>query len=67
MPDLDAEAIAEAALKPAAGTQDGRSATAHPLLDQIEAAKFVATNTNAAARTWAGIPKHRAIPPGPQQ
>lgn len=67
MPDLDADVIAEAAQAPASASQDGRSATAVPIRDQIEAAKFKAANTSRTSAGWAGLGKAKAIPPGPQE
>jgi len=40
MPDLDADVIAQAAQQPASASQDGRSATAHSIPDQIAADKY---------------------------
>lgn len=45
MPDeLTPETIATAATEPAEAEKDGQSAAAHPIPDQIEAAKFAAAN-----------------------
>jgi len=67
MPDLDADTIAEFALKPAEAAGDGQSAKAHPIPDLILAAKFKAANAASSASTFAGLKKQRAIPPGPQE
>lgn len=45
MPDLTPESIAEAATKPASASQDGRSAAAVSIPDQITAAKFAAAES----------------------
>lgn len=65
MPDLDD--LDEAASQPASASQDGRSATAHPLKDRVELQKFKAANATTAGSTWSGLGKHRGIAPGPQQ
>lgn len=67
MPDLDADAIAEAAMKPETASQDGRSATAVSISEKIKAAKFQAANTSRTSAGWAGVGKVKAIPPGPQE
>ncbi|MFO0806666.1 MAG: hypothetical protein U0791_26470 [Gemmataceae bacterium] len=66
MPDLDADTIAEAAQGPASTSQDGRSAAAVPIPDQIEAAKFKAANVSGGG-SWGSVGKAKAIPPGPQE
>lgn len=46
MPDpVDADSIAEAAASPQSASVDGQQAAAHPIPDQIEAAKFAAVDT----------------------
>lgn len=61
MPDLD-DVAANAVTKPASAAQDGRSATAHPIPDQLAAvaaanaaAATTGTNANGGARSpWNG-------------
>lgn len=51
MPDdteLTPETIATAAAEPAEAEKDGQRAKAHPIPDQIEAAKFAAANATDA-------------------
>jgi hypothetical protein len=50
MPDLTPDTIATAAAGPASAAQDGRSATAHPIPDQLTAAAAAGT-ANAVAGT----------------
>ena len=59
------ESIAEAASQPAESSNGNQSAKAHPLKDQIEAAKFAAANTpTASGRKPRGFRFTRVIPPG---
>ncbi|MFO0806045.1 MAG: hypothetical protein U0791_23315 [Gemmataceae bacterium] len=64
MPDLDADTIADAAQQPANASQDGRSVTAVPIPDQIDAAKFQAANKASSNTRPRGIKLVRCIPPG---
>jgi hypothetical protein len=57
MPDLTADDIAEAASQPASASSDGQSAAAHPIPDQIEAAKFQATGTGLDGTNDNGGPR----------
>jgi hypothetical protein len=72
VPDLDADTIAAAAMKPASASQDGRAATAVSIPDQIKAlekleaqASVSGTNQNGGHRSgWAGLRPARVVPPG---
>ena len=56
------ETIRENAAAPAEATVDGRSAKQHPLPDQIEADRYLASKQ--AARRKLGIRMAKVIPPG---
>ena len=56
------ETIRENAAAPAEATVDGRSAKQHPLPDQIEADRYLASKQ--AARKKLGIRMSKVIPPG---
>lgn len=73
MPDpVTADSIAEAAANPQSASVDGQQAAAHPIPDQIEAAKFQAsnealdgTNDNGGPRSgWGRLRTARVVPPG---
>lgn len=73
MPDpVSADSIAEAAASPQSATVDGLQAAAHPIPDQIAAAKFPAsndaldgTNANGGPKSgWGRLRTARAVPPG---
>lgn len=73
MPDpVTADSIAEAAANPQSASVDGQQASAHPIPDQIEAAKFAASNTaldgtndNGGPRSaWGRLRTARVNPPG---
>lgn len=63
MPDLDADAIATAALEPKRVESDGQVAEAHPLKDLIEAAKVTAASTSPRG-AWKRATGCIGIPPG---
>jgi hypothetical protein len=54
---VDADSIAEAAAQPASATVEGRTAAAHPIPDQIAAAKFKLAQEALAAPPGGGAPK----------
>lgn len=66
------ESIAEAAAQPASASSDGRSATAHPIPDQLAALDRAAAEEAAEGTNAAGGPKSawnmtrmaKAVPPG---
>lgn len=63
MSDEISDQIAENALQPQSVTIDGQTVSEHSLPDQIAAAKFLASQTDAQA-TGLGIRFSKIIPPG---
>lgn len=56
MPDLD-DIATNATSKPASGSQDGRSASAHPIPDQIQAVGAQATSAAVSGTNRNGGPR----------
>lgn len=61
-PDDLTQSIRDNAAAPAEASVDGRSAKQHPLPDQIEADRYLASK--AAAKKNLGIRMSKVIPPG---
>ena len=62
-PPNDAEALREAARQPAKASVDGQSVEQHPLKDQIEADRYLASK-DAARKPGLGIKFAKIVPPG---
>ncbi len=62
-PPNDADALREAARQPAKASVDGQSVEQHPLKDQIEADRYLASKKAAKAKGL-GIRISQAVPPG---
>ena len=62
-PSSDEEALREAAEQPAKATVDGQSVEQHPLRDQIEADRYLASK-DAARKPGLGIKFAKIVPPG---
>ena len=58
------EAIIDAAQKPSSATVDGRSATAQPLRDMIDADRYVEGKRAARKSSGWGIRFAKIVPPG---
>lgn len=63
MPDLDADAIATAALEPKKVETDGQVAEAHSLKDLVEAAKVTAASASPRS-AWKRAVGAIGLPPG---
>ena len=61
-PDLE-QAIRDNALQPAKASVDGQSVEQHPLKDQIEADRYLASKA-AARKPGLGIKFAKIVPPG---
>jgi len=61
-PNLD-QAIRDAASQPAKASVDGQSVEQHPLKDQIEVVRFLASK-DAARKPGLGIKFAKIVPPG---
>jgi len=61
-PDPD-QALRDAASQPAKASVDGQSVEQHPLKDQIEADRYLASK-NAARKPGLGIKFAKIVPPG---
>jgi len=61
-PNLD-QALREAARQPAKASVDGQSVEQHPLKDQIEADRYLASK-DAARKPGLGIKFAKIVPPG---
>ncbi len=62
-PPNDADALREAARQPAKASVDGQSVEQHPLKDQIEADRYLASKA-AARKPGLGIKFAKIVPPG---
>lgn len=62
-PPNDADALREAARQPAKASVDGQSVEQHPLKDQIEADRYLASK-DAARKPGLGIKFAKIVPPG---
>ena len=62
-PFSDDEALREAAKQPAKASVDGQSVEQHPLKDQIEADRYLASKA-AARKPGLGIKFAKIVPPG---
>ena len=62
-PPNDADALREAARQPAKASVDGQSVEQHPLKDQIEADRYLASK-DAAKKPGLGIKFAKIVPPG---
>ena len=61
-PNLD-QAIRESASQPAKASVDGQSVEQHPLKDQLEVVRFLASK-DAARKPGLGIKFAKIVPPG---
>ncbi len=61
-PPNDADALREAARQPAKASVDGQSVEQHPLKDQIEADRYLASKA-AARKPGLGIKFAKIVPP----
>ena len=62
-PPNDADALREAARQPAKASVDGQSVEQHPLKDQIESDRYLASKA-AARKPGLGIKFAKIVPPG---
>ncbi len=62
-PPNDVDALREAARQPAKASVDGQSVEQHPLKDQIEADRYLASKA-AARKPGLGIKFAKIVPPG---
>lgn len=62
-PSSDDEALREAANQPAKVSVDGQSIEQHPLMDRIEADRYLASK-DAARKPGLGIKFAKVVPPG---